>query len=254
MTICKLCTLEKALIGKSHIIPNFLYEHSGLYDEMHRIRLFSVQEMIDGKKPSLPQSGVYEGNILCAECDNKRIGANLEQYAKKAIYGGGQLPLNECPECDNFTNEEMDTFAICKNLSYSKYKLFLLSILWRASISSKSFFKRINIGEHEEIIRKMIFENDPKKFDEYPIFVFSSALDEDFTSDIIVEPTQAVDDNGMLTCYFVIGGFIYIYKVGQFLGDKDRLKKQTITEENKMTILLMKTGETMNFLKKYVGL
>lgn len=126
MAICKLCTLQKPLIGKSHIIPDFLYKHSGLYGELHRIRLFSVQELIDRKNPSLPQSGVYEGNILCAECDNKRLGDNLEKYAKNAIYGGGQLPINECPECENFINENKDTFAICKNLSYPKYKLFLV--------------------------------------------------------------------------------------------------------------------------------
>lgn len=100
----------------------------------------------------------------------------------------------------------------------------------------------------------MIFENNPKIFDEYPIFVFSSSLDENFTPDIILEPFQNVDEKGMLTCYFVIGGFIYIFKVGMFLGDKDRLKKQTITEENKITILTLKTAETMNIIKKYVGL
>ena len=165
MAQCKLCKLERELIGRSHIIPEFLYKNSGLYDELHRIRLFSVEDLISGKKPSLPQSGVNDVNILCAECDNIRLGDRLENYAKKAIYGGGSLPADESPNCLNYFNDNNQTFAICTNLSYTKYKLFLLSILWRASISSKSFFKRINIGEHEEVIRKMIFENDPKTYD-----------------------------------------------------------------------------------------
>ena len=254
MALCKLCTLEKPLIVRSHIIPDFMYKHSGLYDELHRIRLFSVEDLINGKKPFLPQSGVYEGNILCADCDNVRLGNNLEQYTKKAIYGGGSLPIEECPDCVNYFNDDDEMFAICTNLNYLKYKLFLLSILWRASISSKPFFKSINLGDHEEIIRKMIFENNPKTFDEYPILVTTSAMDENFSADIIVEPTQMVDKDGMETCYFIIGGFIYIFKLGKYLGDIARLKRQTITEENKITILKLKNGETMKLIKKYVGL
>ena len=164
------------------------------------------------------------------------------------------LPADESPNCVNYYNDNNQTFAICTNLSYTKYKLFLLSILWRASISSKSFFKRINIGEHEEVIRKMIFENDPKTYDWYPIFVTTSAMDEEFTSDIILEPSQVTDKDGMVTCYFVIGGFISIFKLGKFLNDKVRLKTQTIIEENKITILKLQTVETMEWIKKYVGL
>lgn len=254
MNKCKLCLEEKILLKKSHIIPDFIYKHSGLYDDLHRIRLFTVQGLIDNKKPSLPQSGVYEGNILCADCDNSRLGESLEQYAKKAIFGGGQLPSSECVYCVNFIDEEKNTFAICKNLNYTKFKLFLLSVLWRASISSKSFFKGIKVGEHEEVLRKMIFENDPKAFYDYPVFVYSSVLDENFTPDIIIEPTQVIDDRGVITCYFVIGGFIYIYKVGAFPEGQSSLKNQTITEENKITIYLMQKGETMIFINKYLGI
>ncbi len=230
-----------------------MYKHSGLYDESHRLRYFSVEELIAGKKPSLPQSGVHEGGILCANCDNTVLG-NLEQYAIKAIYGRGNLPAHECPECTNYVNAEGSTFAICTNLSYTKYKLFLLSILWRASISSKSFFNSINLCQQEEVLRQMILANDPKDYFEYPIFVITTASDYQFPADMIIQPIQNTDQHGMETCCFIIGGFIYIFKLGTFIGDNNELKEQTINEDNQLMILQLKEGQTMQLVKNYVGL
>lgn len=254
MAICKLCKQDKDLIGKSHIIPDFLYKYAGVYDEKHRMRHFSIEDLINGKQPSLPQSGVHEGGILCADCDNRLLGINLENYAKKAIYGGGELPIDECPECNNYTNDKGQLFSICENLSYTKYKLFLLSILWRASISSKPFFKEINLAQHEEILREMILSNNAKNFNDYPIFVVTTASDKEFTSDMIIEPRQVIGSDGMVTCCFIIGGFIYIYKLGTLNDNLDELKTQTINEENKITILHTKPGTTIELIKNYVGL
>ena len=254
MAICKLCNQDKQLIGRSHIIPDFMYKHAGLYDEKHRLRSFSIEDLINGKSPSLPQSGVHEGGILCAECDNQRLGQNLEDYAKKAIYGGGELLGEECPECTNYTNDKGELFAVCENLSYTKYKLFLLSILWRASISSKPFFKDINLGQHEDVLREMIFNNDAKNFNDYPVFVITTASDKEFSSDMIIEPRQVTGSDGMETCCFIIGGFIYIYKIGTFRERLDELKTQTINEENKIAILQTKPGTTLQLVGNYVGL
>ena len=245
MAICKLCNQDKQLIGRSHIIPDFMYKHAGLYDEKHRLRYFSIEDLISGKPPSLPQSGVHEGGLLCKDCDNRRLGQHLEDYAKKAIYGGGQLLAEECPDCIKYTNDAGELFAICENLSYTKYKLFLLSILWRASVSTNPFFNKINLGQHEEVLREMIFNNDAKNFNDYPVFVFTSASDTEFSHDMIIEPRQVIGSDGMETCCFIIGGFIYIFK---------ELKGQTINEQNKLTILQTQPGTTLKFIKNYVGL
>lgn len=251
---CKLCHLQKPLIGKSHIIPDFLYKQSGLYDDKHRLRYFSVEDIINGGQPSLPQSGVHEGGILCADCDNRRLGTNLENYARIAIYGGGKLPANETPDCTNYIDPQGNTFGHCKNLDYTKYKLFLLSILWRASISSKPFFKGINIGEHEEVIRQMIMNNDPKNFYDYPILVSTSAADKQFSQDMIIEPRQLMGKHGLETCVFIIGGFIYVFMLGTYNGNRDELYHQTINENNEIVMHQTKDGETIEMIKNYVGL
>jgi len=254
MAICKLCKQERQLIGRSHIIPDFMYKHAGLYDEKHRMRSFSIEDLVNGKPPSLPQSGVHEGGLLCAECDNQRLGRNLEDYTKKAIYGGGKLLASECPICTNYINDKGEFFAICENLSYTKYKLCLLSILWRASISSKTFFKEINLGEHEEVLRDMIYTNNAKSFNDYPVFVVTTASDKAFTHDMIIEPRQLTGSDGMETCCFIIGGFIYIFKLGTYTSNLDELRTQTINEDNKVTILHTQPGTTLELIKNYVGL
>lgn len=255
MATCKLCNQETTLIGRSHIIPDFMYKHSGLYDEKHRLRYFSIEDLLNDKSPSLPQSGVHEGGLLCADCDNRRLGQNLENYTKKALYGGGELPVEECPDCINYTDENDESFSICENLSYSKYKLTLLSILWRASISTKPFFQGISIGElHENNLREMIFNNDPRSFNDYPIIVVTTAADKDFSSGFIIEPRQVTDTDGVETCCFIIGAFIYIFKLGTCTERLEELKTLTINEENKIMILNTKPGTTIELIKNYVGL
>lgn len=54
-------------------------------------------------------------------------------------------------------------------LDYSKFKLFLFSILWRASISDLDVFKAVSLGRHAENMRQRILALDPGPSDHYPI-------------------------------------------------------------------------------------
>lgn len=136
MSRCNLCLQEKKLIKKSHIIPDFLYKD--LYDEKHFINKLNPKELKEGKKASRIPTGEYEGGILCKECDNEVIG-QYESYSNLALFGG-KLPADESPIAKNFTSKNGINFTEVKNISYTKYKLFLLSILWRSHISNRDFF------------------------------------------------------------------------------------------------------------------
>ena len=48
-----------------------------------------------------------------------------------------------------------------------KLRMFQLSLLWRASISSKKMFSQIFIGNHEEVIRKLLVNDDPGNYQKY---------------------------------------------------------------------------------------
>lgn len=111
--ICKLCLEEKQLIKKSHIIPDFMYK--GIYDEKHKIVHINLENI---KNKSHTYSGIYDKNILCANCDNEII-SKLETYASNCVYFNGSLKSRSHIEIEKFEgNEDFVPFVRLKNLDY----------------------------------------------------------------------------------------------------------------------------------------
>jgi hypothetical protein len=52
-------------------------------------------------------------------------------------------------------------------LNYRLFKLFHLSILWRASVSMLADFTKVDLGPHEETLRRMILDDDPGPVSKY---------------------------------------------------------------------------------------
>ena len=242
---------EKTLIGKSHIIPEFMYQD--LYDENHKFYFFSPKEKFEGtgytKRPS---SGEYEGGLLCAECDGGIIGS-YESYARLALEGG--LSKNEKIEVLNYKNQHGVKGSLVKNINYKKFKLFLLSILWRASISSRPLFSAIALGPHEEILRKMIFEGNPETSTDYPIVFMTYVNDKDMPQDIIAQPKKLRNGNGNLLYAFIIGGFFYNF----FVNSKQHnipefVHKETISPNDQMHIYHLTGKESWEILAGYFEL
>lgn len=251
--ICKLCLNNRPLIKKSHIIPDFMYKY--LYDDSHKIRMFSPYETSRGegyiKKPS---TGIYESGILCADCDNKIIGDNYENYVSIVFYGGN-LQVNEDPIFETFTDVDGISFTTYKNISYKKYKLFLLSILRRASISTNPFFNSISLGLHSEILRKMVFEGEPGNIDDYAIAFLTYKIDKSLPIDLIAQPLQKIDKTGHTECIFMICGIIYIFYINSNAHQLcEEALMRTIKPENEMTILHFPEGKGKEFIYKYYGL
>lgn len=252
MTKCKLCLKDKELIKKSHIIPEFMYQ--GLFDEKHKVIVFNPLELARGegyyKKPS---SGEYEGGLLCADCDNKLLGA-YEDYASKAIYGG-LLPAFECPIFKNYKNQDGLEFASGSNISYKKIKIFLLSILWRASISSRPLFSEIALEEHEEIIRKMILNGNPGAVDDYPIFFATFVRDKNGPKNLIAQPQKRDTKSGHTSFIFIIGGMIYFF----YINSKEykipnMILTETIKPSNEMNIYHVPYGKAWDLILGFYGL
>jgi hypothetical protein len=166
MPVCKLCHKDKPLIKKLHIIPDCMYQE--LYDKNHKLISVNPKEYIKGEgHVKNPSSGDYEGDLLCCDCDNKILGT-YESYASKALFGDDSK-FEDLPKAENHKGNNRVQFSICKNVDYKNFKLFLLSILWRASISKRDTFQYVSLGPHEEILRKMIYKGNPGEIDEYPI-------------------------------------------------------------------------------------
>ena len=246
MAICKLCLKEKKLIKNSHIIPNFMYKD--LYDDHNKLRSFSLSDISGGNKRVIkPSSGVYEGGILCCDCDNKLLG-KYENYASKLLYGKA-LPGKIVPVCENHVGLDGLKVTICRNIDYKLFKLFLLSILWRSGISTRPFFKRVKLGSHQYILRRMIFNEDPGDTNDYPISIMSYLTDQSLPQDLIVQPTRIKTKDGLNIYKFVIGGLIYLYfvnsathKIPKFVLDS------TIKKNNEMTIIHIPDNKALELI------
>jgi len=127
MKNCKLCVFEKDLIKKSHIYPDFLYKD--LYDKNHKIIAVSTEEIIK-KNPriSRPSSGVYEGNLLCPDCENKIISGKYESYLADIMFR-----KNKDIKCTKGKSVDLEILKV-ENLNYERFKNFFLSVLFRADI------------------------------------------------------------------------------------------------------------------------
>jgi hypothetical protein len=204
---CKLCLEDKPLI-KAHIIPKFLYKNSGLYESdlkgQGRIHVGKISNDKFSYNPKGLPDGEYDQNILCSNCDNIVL-QSYEDYGKKVLFDGNRK-LFKLIKATSLGYE----YALVKNIDYAKFKIFLISIFWRASISDRIFSKEVNLGnETNEIIRKMIIEKDPKEPEDFCTIIY--LIDEPpLTSSLMTNFKKIVVNN--TTKYVFIGaGMIFSF-------------------------------------------
>jgi len=192
---CALCHKNKEL-RKSHIIPEFFYKP--LYDEKHRLNLFHLTEE-QMKKYNHMQKGLRE-YLLCDDCENQI--SRYENYVSQVFYGGIELLY-----------KNGNPLRI-EGVDYKLFKLFQLSLLFLASISKLEFFKNINLGPHEDKIRKMIIDENPGKKSEYPCTISIPTMRRKaLTHDFIYEPEELNKFENHRQYRFILGGCSWIYMV-----------------------------------------
>ena len=251
MGICKLCKKEKKLID-AHIIPKFMFKK--MKNENHSF--YEITYNLDTKetKSKKTQKEDYDKNILCGDCDNGIIGGIFEDYANYTLYGENINP-EIAPKCENFkNNDDGSEYSICKNIDYTKMKLFLLSILWRASITNRPTFNEVNIGsKHEEIIRKMIFENIKPLENEYPIVINSFMRTDNTFENTIVQPKRIKMKNGLNGYVFLIDSIQFVFLVNS-VDHKipEYVLKNTIKESGELTTLHLPNGSELEFFNKII--
>ena len=158
-TSCALCHRRQKL-RDSHIIPEFLY--TSLYDDKHRFHEMSV---IPEQNNSLHQKGVREP-LLCAECEG--LFSEWERYASLVLKGGVEL---------SYRRE--GSLIYIGGLDYAKFRLFQLSVLWRAGVSSLPFFDAVGLGKHAEILRQLLLRGDPGRPFRYGCLMFGIKVEDE---------------------------------------------------------------------------
>ncbi len=189
---CKLCQNNKKLMN-SHIIPEFIYKP--LYDDKHR---FHVLSTYSAKGKPMEQKGIRE-KLLCTDCEQHL--SKYEGYARKVLFGG----VNIVVQNDNGG-------IVVSEIDYKYFKLFQLSILWRASVSSHKMFKNVNLGKHQHMIRQMILSDIPGHQEEYCCVMMAIKSGSDGMGTFIDQPEKGRIDNHVVY-RFIFGSIVWIYFV-----------------------------------------
>lgn len=243
--ICKLCLQKKELCRKSHIIPSFHYKF--LYGPNKKLIY------LNSRKSEVRYNSEYESDILCRRCDEEVLG-KLDDYAAKFIH-------NKFPQKSVFSLERIDgknclVLENCPNYNYTRFKLFVLSLLWRASITSRPFFQAVKLDhEVEEELRLMILNNisgDPSKL---PCFVclppLMSGPDGKLGFDTLHMPTmspQHLKTDDFEGCEFIIEGMHYYF----FISTPKGWKIAPGLEEGKLTIGFASVQDQGKLLQKII--
>jgi len=235
---CKLCRQSKPLI-KAHVLSDLLYD--GLFAEGHwlaRVRFLKGTEQIVSTLPN----GDYDRNILCNNCDGTILG-QFETYASKII-------RNEIEKAEPKNAGDFGKYISIPGVDYIKFKLFLLTQVWRASISKRPFFNNFNLGEHENIIREMIIKRDPGDETVYRTSIFK--LSESNTGPTrIVAPPRTFGERGNFQAIIIVNKFLFIYNLNS--EPNPQADFMTIKINNTLNIVLLDGDSSLITIEKLIG-
>ncbi len=214
---CRLCH-KAAELKRSHIIPEFFY--AATYDALHRFHVIT-------SNPDVPERHAQKGlreRLLCQQCE--QLFGRWEHYAKEMLVDS--KGITSAPVADG---------VILRGIDYTKFKLFLLSILWRMGASTLDEFKEVKLGDyHEEKLRQALLKCDPMEEDRYGCFLIALTLKGKIHTDWIVPPTLV--RLSKQHCYRVlINGILYCFIVSKQPSPKN-LKPLLINRRNQLRILM----------------
>jgi len=188
---CRLCN-EVGPLSKSHILPEFMYDD--LFDNNHQIAVFSQAY---GGHRSQMNSGRWE-RLLC-EKHETFLNIEYETYAS-GLFRTEIIPRlkNKCERIE------------LSGIDSSRFKLFLLSLLWRMSVSSDRAFSMVSLGSHEETIRKMLLAKEPGEQYEFGVIMASAEFEGSILMDVITE-AKSHNVSGTVAYSIFIAGIVYTF-------------------------------------------
>lgn len=154
MPTCRLCKRESAL-RNSHIVPEFLY--GDLYNDKNQMMGVNGQ---GNRGWRVVQKGLRE-TLLCETCEQ-----HFNEYFEK--------PFRTLWIERRLLPDPWDTAGVrLVQVEYAPFKLFHLSVLFRAGVSSLPTYQAVSLGPHEEVIRKLLLARSPGDPWQYPIFGYA---------------------------------------------------------------------------------
>lgn len=223
---CKLCCASRQLIV-SHVIPDFFIRSLERRTPTGKSGQSQPSSILMSLRPEEPggarQRGYWEKRsglkepLLCTDCEARF--SRYENYFRKLFYGNKPGPLKKVPvgtqiDLSAFPGLDPDILGVSEiKLDYASFKLFVLSLLWRASVAKGPFFERVDLGPHENQIAMMLKTEDPDSDLRYPIMMVNVRHAKYGLEDFIQQP-DCVRDGARRAYSFILGGFMLVVFVG----------------------------------------
>jgi hypothetical protein len=158
---CKL-TGDEGFGVRAHIVPQALYQFGGNPGKM----LFIGKGFYREQRTPI---GEYDTGIL-----TNRGGRHFDKcddFAPRFILNNGLYNRDR-----KYDLRDLGVDKTCALLDIDEnesrlLKLFALSIVWRASVSSRSFFNGVDLGDSEPQFRELILRQDPGPPEMFPVFL-----------------------------------------------------------------------------------
>ncbi len=186
MPRCQFCH-QDLLFRNSHIVPEFLYD--GLYNANHQ--MIGIHGR-GSKGRKVLHKGIRE-RLFCEACE-QHFNEHFEKPCRESW-------VQSCPLLDPWFTEDVRWIKV----DYAPFKLFHLSVLFRAGVSSLPTFAEVSLGPHQERMRRMLLSRDPGRGEQYPIFGHAVVHHETRRVVRIVSKAQASRFGGR-RCYGIMYG------------------------------------------------
>jgi hypothetical protein len=231
--ICRLCRKSDELCN-SHIIPEFLYK--SLYsEEKHQF-----VQLSGPPKLRKWQKGFRE-KMLCRACEDKLN--KWETYAAQVLFGG----------TIEIAIEKMQGAILVRDVDYARFKLFQLSVIWRAGASELPQFSNVDLGPHEENIRAMLENEEPGIPSVYGCLMILTPSLFGFMSKMMMVAQQTRFDGH--NCYiFLMAGLSWVFFVTSNLKQLPYGKDLFLGVNGVLPVLIENVASKTFFEKTFVEL
>jgi hypothetical protein len=152
--ICQLCGQDRKLID-AHVIPRSFHR----LDSKDPTPAKLVTN-VEGRYPQKIRKGVYDQEILCEQCERRF--SPWDNY-------GAQLFIKDWPNFAPIMNGAEQVGYELPTYDYPLLKLFFLSVLWRAAVSTHVMYSKIDLGPREAALKQSILSGDPGNADHFGV-------------------------------------------------------------------------------------
>lgn len=231
---CRLC-LEERYLEKSHVIPRTFWKR--ILEGGSFFFQTSTQKDVPTRRAAYQQ---WE-YLLCSRCEDRF--KEYEDYIVLALFHGKGVRI-----------VRDGNVLTCSGFDYAKTRLFQLSILWRASISSLPFFKNVALGPHEERIRCMLNVGDAGLQTHYPCVIapiFFNEQEDKGAAEFIGRP-ESLNINGVRMVRFEFGSCIWFYTVSSHFDIEKAGGIELVIKTDGSMKLQMRDVRDVKYLSQYL--